>query len=62
MPFLILGTVASDECAVASQVVIASMRQLIRMKEGKTAKIKDIPGFLSQCIQSKVGAQLHTAQ
>ena len=36
------------------QVVIASMRQLVRLKEGKTAKIKDIPGFLTQCIVSKV--------
>ena len=37
------------------KVVIASMRQLVRLKEGKTAKIKDIPGFLAQCISSKVG-------
>jgi hypothetical protein len=36
------------------QVVIASMRQLVRLQEGKTAKIKDIPGFLAQCIESKV--------
>ena len=36
------------------QVVIASMRQLVRLKEGKTAKITDIPGFLTQCMQSKV--------
>ena len=36
------------------QVVIASMRQLVRLQEGKTAKIKDIPGFLTQCISSKV--------
>ena len=36
------------------KVVIASMRQLVRLKEGKTAKIKDIPGFLAQCISSKV--------
>ena len=26
----------------------------VRLKEGKTAKITDIPGFLTQCIQSKV--------
>jgi hypothetical protein len=31
------------------------MRQLIRLKEGRTAKVKDIPGFLTQCIASKVG-------
>ena len=36
------------------QVVIASMRQLVRLKEGQTAKVKDIPGFLTQCIASKV--------
>ena len=36
------------------KVVIASMRQLVRLKEGKTAKINDIPGFLAQCIASKV--------
>jgi hypothetical protein len=37
-----------------AQVVIASMRQLVRLKEGKTAKITDIPGFLTQCMQGKV--------
>ena len=42
----------------ALQVVIASMRQLVRLKEGKTAKIKDIPGFLTQCIVSKVSCNL----
>ena len=26
----------------------------VRLKEGKTAKITDIPGFLTQCMQSKV--------
>ena len=36
------------------KVVIASMRQLVRIQEGKTAKIKDIPGFLTQCIIGKV--------
>ena len=30
--------------------------QKVRLKEGKTAKITDIPGFLTQCIQSKVAA------
>ena len=40
------------------KVVIASMRQLVRLQEGKTAKIKDIPGFLAQCISSKVGLKL----
>ena len=30
------------------------MRQLVRLQEGKTAKIKDIPGFLAKCISSKV--------
>ena len=44
----------------ALQVVIASMRQLVRLKEGKTAKIKDIPGFLTQCIVSKVSCNLST--
>ena len=34
------------------------MRQLVRLKEGKTAKIKDIPGFLTQCIVSKVSCKL----
>ena len=34
------------------------MRQLVRLKEGKTAKIKDIPGFLTQCIVSKVSCIL----
>ena len=36
------------------------MRQLVRLKEGKTAKIKDIPGFLAQCISSKVGFIYHS--
>jgi hypothetical protein len=44
------------------QVVIASMRQLIRLKEGRTAKVKDIPGFLTQCIASKVGNPVYCQQ
>ena len=31
--------------------------QKVRLKEGKTAKITDIPGFLTQCIQSKVAVK-----
>jgi hypothetical protein len=38
------------------------MRQLIRLKEGRTAKVKDIPGFLTQCIASKVGNPVYCQQ
>ena len=31
----------------------------MRLKEGKTAKITDIPGFLTQCMQSKVKIIYH---
>ena len=31
----------------------------VRLKEGKTAKITDIPGFLTQCMQSKVKILYH---
>ena len=30
----------------------------VRLKEGKTAKITDIPGFLTQCMQSKVKSSI----
>ena len=57
--FMNIFTIVMNIFTIFMNIVIIFVNLIIiiekvRLKEGKTAKITDIPGFLTQCMQSKV--------